>query len=233
MRLVEPVQGVVFFDVDGTLVPQTSTSAHLAHRLGHFPELSVAEAAYAAGDLDNQEVAVLDAKAWRGRTPAEIDGWLAVLPLVDGIEETVGWCRAHRLRPHLATLAWEPVGRYLVRRFGFAGSCGPGLAIVDGRYTGEVECHFDEYDKRDHALAVAAAAQVPPSACAAVGDSRSDLPLFTEVGLPIAFNATPAVKAVAAHIVDGADLTAILPYLDNWLYTFENSSSAPTRTRGL
>ncbi len=52
---------------------------------------------------------------------------------------------------------------------------------------------------------------------AAVGDSRSDLPLFGAVGLAIAFNAAPAVKAAAAHTVDGHDLTAILPYLRTWL----------------
>ena len=103
------------------------------------------------------------------------------------------------------------------RRFGFAGCCGPTLTTVDERYTGEVERHFDEYDKRDFAASVAAAAGVPLSACAAVGDSRSDLPLFAEVGLPIAVNATPAVEAAAAHAVRGTDLRAILPYLENWL----------------
>jgi phosphoserine phosphatase len=211
-----PAQGIVFFDVDGTLVPGTSTSQHLAHRLGHFAELSVAEAAYDAGTLTNQEACVLDALAWRGRTPDEIHGWLASLPVVDGIADTVAWCRIHRLEPYLATLAWEPVARYLATRFGLAGCCGPTLSIVDGRYSGDVDRHFDEHDKRDFAAAVAAAAGVPLSACAAVGDSRSDLPLFAEVGLSIAFNATAAVKAIATHAVDGADLRAILPYVRSW-----------------
>ena len=215
--MVGAVRGLVFFDVDGTLVPGTSTSQHLADWLGHLAELSAAEAAYDAGTLSNEEACVLDALAWRGRTPAEVHDRLASLPVVDGITDTVEWCRARGVRPYLATLAWEPVARYLAGRFGFAGCCGPTLAIVNGYYTGDVELHFDEYDKRDFAAATAAAAGVPLSACAAVGDSRSDLPLFAEVGLPVAFNATPAVEAVAAHAVRGSDLRAVLPYLRSWL----------------
>jgi phosphoserine phosphatase len=65
------------------------------------------------------------------------------------------------------------------------------LAVVDSRYTGGVECHFDEDDKLAWAAAVAAHAGVPLSACAAVGDSRSDLPLLANVGLLTAFTASP------------------------------------------
>jgi phosphoserine phosphatase len=212
-------RAVVFFDVDGTLVPGTSSSQFLARTLGHLDDLVIAEAGYDAGELSNQEVCVRDALGWRDHSVADVEAWLRDLPLVRGISETVDWCRAHRLEPHLATLAWEPVGLHLARRFGFAGWCGPRLVVVGDRYTGDVERHFDEYDKLAAAAAVAAAAGVPLSACAAVGDSRSDLPLFANVGLPIAFNASPAVKAAAAHEVDGDDLTAILPHLKTWLDT--------------
>src|SRR2546423_7631573 len=210
--MVGAVRGLVFFDVDGTLVPGTSTSQHLARWHGHLAELSAAEAAYDAGTLSNAEACVLDARAWRGRTPAEVHDRLASLPVVDGITDTVEWCRAHGVRPYLATLAWEPVARYLAGRFGFAGCCGPTLATANGYYTGDVGRHFDEYDKRDFAAATAAAAGVPLSACAAGGDSRSDLPLFAEVGLPIAFNATPAVEAVAPPAGHGSDPRPGLPY---------------------
>jgi hypothetical protein len=73
----------VFFDVDGMLVPDTSTSQHLAHRLRHLAELSAAEAAYAAGKLSNQEVSVRDASAWRGRTLARrLDRHIETVALV-------------------------------------------------------------------------------------------------------------------------------------------------------
>jgi phosphoserine phosphatase len=209
----------VFFDVDGTLVPGTSSGQHLAGLLGHGSVVREAEAAYADGMLTNREVSVLDASGWAGRSPTEVHGLLESMPVVDGITETVGWCRRHDLVPVLATLAWEVVGAFLCARFGFDRACGPRLAIADGRYLGQVAAHFDELGKRDFAVAVADEFGVPLACCAAVGDSRSDLPLFAEVGLAVAFNAAPAVRAAAHVSTDGDDLRAVLPLLTAWLHT--------------
>lgn len=211
------MRGAVFFDVDGTLVPQTSSSQHLARYLGHIDVLRHAEDAYAEGRMDNRSVSVLDADGWRGHSVEDVAGFLRDLPLVAGISEVVAWCREQDLEPYLATLAWEPVGLYLCNEFGFTGACGPALGHAAGRYTGEVARHFDEFDKREFALRTAQDLGLALSVCAAVGDSRSDLPLFAEVGFSVAFNASSAVQAVAAASVAGADLRAVIPPLTEWL----------------
>jgi phosphoserine phosphatase len=216
------VRGAVFFDVDGTLVPYTSSGRHLAEFLGHAEVFREVEAGYAAGTLSSQEAGVLDARGWTRRTPAEMCGFLESLPLVDGIAETVLWCRRRGLTPVLATLAWDVVGAHLCGRFGFDRACGPRLEVIDGRYSGEVAELFDELSKRDFAVSVAAELGVELGRCAAVGDGRSDVPLFAEVGLAIALNATPAARAAAHVSVDGTDLRAVLPILDAWL------TAAPT-----
>lgn len=202
--------GLVCFDVDGTLVPGTSSCAWVAAVLGHEAELVAAEAAYGAGLMTNQEASVIDARGWAGHTEAEIGARLASLPLVEGIAETVAWCHEHGLRPILTTLAWTPVGRLLAGRFGFAAYCGPVPEAAGGRYTGRVAAHLDEYGKRDFALSQG----IAPERCVAVGDGRSDLPLFAAVGMSIGFNAAPEARAVATHVVDSGDLTAILPLLE-------------------
>lgn len=213
------MRGAVFFDVDGTLVPGTSSSQHLARSLGHLTALADAEDEYAAGRMNNHQVSVLDARGWRGHTPSTIDGYLQNIPLVDGIAEVVSWCAENHFIPYLTTLAWQPVGDYLCGRFGFAGACGPSLEQDCGRYTGAVAHHFDEFNKRDFALNVAKELRISPSSCAAVGDSRSDLPLFQVVDLSIGFNASAHVRKVADVSVEGADLRAVLPALDHWLHT--------------
>jgi phosphoserine phosphatase len=91
------MRGAVFFDVDGTLVPHTSSGQHLAESLGHAEVVRQAEAGYAAGILSNEQVCVLDARGWASRSPAEVRAFLETLPLVDGIAETVDWCHRHRL----------------------------------------------------------------------------------------------------------------------------------------
>ncbi|MEU4158576.1 haloacid dehalogenase-like hydrolase [Actinoplanes sp. NPDC026670] len=211
------VRGVVFFDVDGTLVPGTSSGQHLAELLGHAAVVRDAEAAYSAGTLTNREVSVIDAEGWAGHSPAEVRGFLESMPLVGGIPETVAWCRDNGLLPVLATLAWDIVGAFLCDRFGFDRACGPRLALVDGRYSGQVTEHFDELGKRDFAIAVAEEIGVPLARCAAVGDSRSDLPLFGTVGLAIAFNATPAAQTAAHTSITGNDLRAVIPLLSTGL----------------
>lgn len=205
----------MFFDVDGTLVPGTSSSVFLAGFLGHRDELSKAEDAYAAGDLDNRQVSELDARGWAGVLEEQVSGWLDGLPLVAGITETVGWCRRNGLVPVLTTLAWSPVGSYLTERFGFHAFGGPRLETTDSRFTGRVACHFDEYDKRDFALAQARELGLAPGSCGAVGDSRSDLPLFASVGLSVAFNASAGARAAATVTVDGGDLRGVLPALSH------------------
>lgn len=210
------VAGAVFFDVDGTLVPGTSTSQFLGERLGHLTELAAAEQEYARGDRDNRSVSTLDAAGWAGHREDEVRSWLQDLPVVAGIPEVLARCRELDLAPYLATLAWAPVGEHLCTSFGFEGSCGPVLVEVGGEYTGEVERHLDEFGKRDYALGIAERLGLSASRCAAVGDSRSDLPLFDEVGLAIAFNADAAATARADVSVDGDDLRSILPHLERW-----------------
>ncbi|MER5177583.1 HAD-IB family phosphatase [Streptomyces sp. NPDC002896] len=205
--------GAVFFDVDGTLVPRTSSAVFLADFLGHRDELAKAEDGYAAGALDNRQVSELDAAGWAGVRQELVADWLGGLPLVSGITEAVDWCRQNGLVPVLATLAWETVGSCLSNRFGFHAFSGPRLETADGRFTGRVARHFDEYDKRDFALAQVRDLGLAPHACAAVGDSRSDLPLFASVGLSVAFNASAGARAAATVTVDGDDLRSVLPVL--------------------
>lgn len=205
--------GAVFFDIDGTLVPGTSSSSFLAGLLGHHEEVDKAEDAYATGILDNRQVSELDAAGWAGVSEEQVRGWLDGLPLVAGIAETVAWCRRNGLVPVLATLAWSPVGSYLADRFGFHSFSGPRLETADGRFTGRVAHHFDEYDKRDFALTQARKLGLNSRACGAVGDSRSDLPLFASIGLSVAFNASEAARAAATAAVDDDDLRGVLPVL--------------------
>ncbi len=212
-----PPTGVAFFDIDGTLVSGTSSGAFLAQRLGHAAEVDEAEARYAAGAIDNHEVCVVDARGWAGTHQSRVDNWLEELPLIDGIDQTVGWCKSHGLVPVLASLAWEPVGAHLARRFGFSGHCGPQLETTAGIYTGEVAQTFDEFDKRDFALGVCHQLGVEPSRSIAIGDSRSDLPLFEVVGLSIALNGSADARARASTTLDSDSLVEAIPLIRSWM----------------
>lgn len=211
------MRAVAFFDVDGTLVPGISSAVHVAGYLGRAEAVAEAEAAWDAGLVSARYVEELDARGWAGTSEAQIREWLGALPLVDGIAEVVEWCVDHEVIPALATLAWHPVGVYLCETFGFVDTCGPMLEVRDGIYTGISLTSYDSQAKRDFAERFAKQHGFALDRCAAVGDSLSDLPLFADVGLAVAFNATDRARALADIEVTGQDLRAVLPCLEAWL----------------
>lgn len=212
-----PARAVLFVDVDGTLVPGISSAVFLARRLGHADQVARAEAAWDAGLVSARQVEELDARGWAGTPEARVREWLAELPLVAGIGDVIRWCRDHDVVPALATLAWRPVGSYLCDAFGFDDCSGPALEVRDGLFTGVARDSCDEFGKRDFAWGVAGRHGLPLSRCAAIGDSRSDLPLFDEVGLAVAFNADRAARAHAGAQIDSGDLADVIPTLERWL----------------
>ncbi|MDI9896358.1 HAD-IB family phosphatase [Rhodococcus sp. IEGM 1381] len=209
-------RGIVFFDIDGTLVPSMSSGSFLASRFGHQRELDRAERLYATGELTNEEVSVIDAEGWRGVSTRTVERWLDDLPLIAGVEEVMSWCRSHRIEPTLASLAWQPVSNSIARRYGFTANGGPRVGISEFVYDGTVAEHFDEYDKRDRALALAAERRIPVQQCCAIGDSRSDVPLFEVLPASLALNAGPAAREAATAAIAAQDLTAVIPWLEEW-----------------
>ncbi|WP_261769317.1 MULTISPECIES: HAD family phosphatase [unclassified Rhodococcus (in: high G+C Gram-positive bacteria)] len=212
---------MVFFDIDGTLVPSKSSGSFLAARLGHQKVLDNAELRYAAGELTNEQVSVIDAEGWRGIDADTVDRWLEELPLISGIDEVTAWCRSRLIEPVLASLAWQPVSDSIATRFGFTPNGGPRVGMSGSTFDGTVAEHFDEYDKRDRAVALAAEQGVPLRHCCAIGDSRSDIPLFEVLPTSLALNAGVAARQAATFSIVTEDLTDVLPWLEEWECGFD------------
>jgi phosphoserine phosphatase len=207
---------VACFDLDGTLVPPPVTVClHLSQWLGHKDVLAGLEVAYAEGRIDNHEVAERDAIHYAGRMRSEIDRELASLPLVLGIPETVARLREMKMLLLVATVTWRFAAEHLADRFGFDAVTGC-LMEEDsaGRFTGKVQHHIEAADKAAFVRSFCQPRGIDLKECVAIGDSRSDIPLFREVGLAIAFNGTDAAKRAAHVSVDADTLLAVLPVIN-------------------
>ena len=196
----------MFFDIDGTLTRDVNSGTFIAERLGIGEQMRAAEEAYARGEMDNAAVCRVDAAGYAALPVTKVEAWLDDMPLIDGIAPALAMCREAGLVPYVASCTWSFIGAYLARRFGFAGWCGPELEVVDGVFTGRVARDADERAKPAFARERAAALGVDLAACRAVGDSRSDIPLFETVGASLALNASEAARSAATHVWDGADL---------------------------
>ncbi len=207
-----PLRAIIF-DIDGTLLPSTTLCRFLGRRLGHLALIEEMEAAWHAYAISNREFATRDAVNYAGRRLVDIDRHLDDLPLIDGMAETFEAIKAAGISIMLATCSWSFGARYLQRRFALDGHCGTDMAETGGILDGRVARFCDEDDKARRAARFAERLGIALADCLAVGDSRSDIPLFKLSGRAIALNARPDAKAWASEHLETEDLRAILPML--------------------
>jgi len=202
------------FDLDGTLVRGISTGAFLAQKMGHAEAMQAAEARYAAGLVANDYVSTLDGGFYRGYRKAQIFALLDDLPFIADIEATLAALTARGIPVVLCTLAWEFVAEYVAQRFGFIAWSGPTLACAaDGRFTGTIARHFDEFGKPVFIQHLCNQWGIALADVCHIGDSRSDIELFKQVGFSIALNATDDARAVASTTLTADSLLDILDLL--------------------
>lgn len=204
---------VVVFDLDGTLLRRTTVSLLLAEHFGHAETINELERAFAAGEISNRAIADASAACCAGRTTSEIRPVLAAASWIDGIDETLRTLAQTGTQVLLATITWILAAELLQERHGFVAASGTELQITDGVVAGSVSRYFDEHDKLQFVEEWCAERSIALADVAAVGDSRSDLPLFRRAGRSVALNATPEARRTATFAIDTEDLRDVLPLL--------------------
>jgi phosphoserine phosphatase len=205
------------FDLDGTLVHGTSTCLHLSRSLGHEAVLANLEEQYARGEISNAEVAEADARYYTGLSLARVEELLSDIPLIEGLAQTVETLGRRGIPSIICTVTWKFAAEILAKRYGFAAASGCEMSITDtGLLSGKVSKHFDEHSKLKFVQEYCAVRGIPMNCTFAVGDSRSDIPLFGAVGFSVALNATPLAKQAATCSLETAWLPDVLRLLPRY-----------------
>lgn len=211
MSHTAPQWRIACFDLDGTLVYGTSTCQHLRERLGFGDVTRDFDERYAAGLMTTREIAEIEASYYSGLCGNEIDRMLTDLPLINGIMETLEFLRRRRIHLLLTTITWTFAAKVIADRFGFDAYSGYVMeSFPDGTLSGRVEQHFDETSKRDFVIRYSAERGIDTKNVFAVGDSRSDIPLFKAVGYAVAVNATAQAAIAASCAIQTRNLTDVL-----------------------
>ena len=204
---------VVVFDLDGTLLRGTTVSLLLAQWLGREGEITELERAFHAHEISNSVVADTSAGWLAGKSVAEAWRVLEDGSWIDGMAETFQVLAGAQVSLLLGTITWSFAAEMLRERYGFAAASGTEMQVVDGVLSGMVSRYFDEHDKLRFVEDWCAQHGYSMSQVAAIGDSRSDVPLFHRAGMSIALNATPDAQAAATHVLDTEDLRDVLALL--------------------
>jgi phosphoserine phosphatase len=204
---------VVVFDLDGTLLRGTSASILLGQAVGRAREMAELERAFQANEISNSRASDICASWLRGLSTSDAADILGRGPWIDGIDEVLERLRASGASVLLATLSWRFASEIVRSRYELVATCGTEMEINDGVLSGVVTKHFDEPDKVRFVQDWCTQSGYAMNEVAAIGDARSDVMLFRQVGESIALNAMPEARRAADHTLDTRDLRDVLPLL--------------------
>ncbi len=203
-----------FFDLDKTILARSSSFvfAKPFYREGLIGRSDVVRSAYAqflylAGGADHQQMETMREYMSQLVTGWEVEKVQAIVAetldrIVDPIvfEEAVQLMAEHRAMGHdiiiissSGTDLVEPIGQ----RLGADVTIGTRVAIVDGRYTGEIEFYAYAENKAVAMRELAAERDYDLARSYAYSDSFTDLPMLLEVGFPTVVNPDSELRKVA------------------------------------
>ena len=164
-------------------------------------------------EINNAQVAESDALAYAGRPLEFVENAVLAIPTISGIAQTISALRERGVATLIVTVTWSFAARVLAKKYGMDGYAGADMEESGGVLAGRVRKHFEAEDKARFVEEFGRRRGIALEDCAAVGDGRSDIPLFNSVGFSIALNATAQAQAAATQSLQTRDLRDILPLL--------------------
>ena len=208
---------LVCFDMDGTLTKLRSSWCwvHSCFEVDNEP----AYQAFCNGEIDEPEFMRRDIALWTNKNPDVTIRDIAVLfrdmPLIDGIQETIACLKANGIRTVIISGGIDLAAKMLANEFGFDDYIADEvLSYEDGRLTGEGKMNVDLRDKGINVKQYIEKYGTTMERTVSVGNSFTDIPMFKNSGMSIAFNPTdPYTQEAATHTVFSENIADILDFI--------------------
>lgn len=205
---------LVCFDMDGTLTKLRSSWCwvHSCFEVDNEP----AYQAFCNGEIDEPEFMRRDIALWTDKNPDVTIRDIAVLfrdmPLIGGIQETIACLKANGIRTVIISGGIDLAAKMLANEFGFDDYIADEiLSYEDGRLTGEGKMNVDLQDKGINVRQYIEKYGTTMERTVSVGNSFTDIPMFKNSGMSIAFNPTdPYTQEAATHTVFSENIADIL-----------------------
>ncbi|MDQ5862331.1 MAG: phosphoserine phosphatase SerB [Actinomycetota bacterium] len=198
---------LLIMDVDSTLIQQEVIEL-LAAYAGKREEVTAVTEAAMRGELDFAQSLHARVAVLAGLPAAVVDSVRAEVKLSEGAAELVAAFKAAGHVVAVVSGGFNQILRPIAEDLGLDYWLANELEIVDGALTGKVlGAVIDRAAKEKYLREWAAAEGIPMEHTIAVGDGANDLDMLGAAGIGVAFNAKPAVRAVADSAIN-------MPYLD-------------------
>ncbi len=200
------------FDMDGTLLPNTTAMIQIAEITGHGKELAILEKEYLDKEIDNHQFAKKLYDLWKDLSIETIREAFNKTPKLKNIEKGLRKIKKGGGIPCLITAAPEFfANHFLDSGFEFIFASKP-FNLTERRHTPESVLHAK--DKPVLAARLCERLNLDFRESAAFGDSHSDIPLFKALTHTVSVNGDAHIMPFAKHHYNGQDLMEILDLLN-------------------
>ncbi len=205
------------FDMDGTLTNIRSTWKWIHQCLGTENEQGYKD--FINQKITEEEFMRSDISTWKSVKPdlcmQDLVKIFQQTPLVDGIQETVASLQDCGMRCVIVSGGIDIAARMLANEFGFDDCVADSLKIDDdGKLTGEGVKIVDLADKGVWVREYIKRYGTTPERTVSIGNSFTDIPMFKNSGLSIAFNPLDEyTSAAATYTVRSQNISDILDYI--------------------
>lgn len=208
---------LVCFDMDGVLTKLRSSWCwvHQCFDVDNEP----AYQAYCNGEIDESEFMRRDIGLWIAKKPDvtidEITKLFQDMPLIGGIQETIACLKANGIRSVIVSGGIDKAALMIKEEFGFDDFAADEICTnPDGTLTGEGSLVVDLRDKGINVRHFIEKYGTTPERTVSIGNSYTDIPMFKNTGMSIAFNPTDHYTSDAAtYTVVSENIADVLDYI--------------------
>jgi len=205
---------LVCFDMDGVLTSIRSSWHWINICLGVNNDDTFL--AYITNKITQTEFMRMDIAQWHAIKPdlkiSDIIGFFQSLPLTEGVQETVACLRSNGVRCVIVSGGVDLAAKMIAEEFGFDDYAADEICSnPDGSLTGEGRLIVDLRDKGIMVRHFIEKYNTTKDRVVSIGNSYTDIPMFKNSGMSIAFNPSDnETKAAATHVVESENISDIL-----------------------
>lgn len=210
-----------FFDMDGVLLDTVSSWRYIHEYFGTTNARSIIP--YLRGDIDYLEFIRRDVSLWKKNGEsvknATIQKILYSIPLIKGVKECISYLKEYQIRTAIVSAGLDILAEKVAKDIGIDYTFANEVKVSkDGRLTGKGVLNVELMHKDKNVKILARKLHLPLDACAAVGNSCFDIPMFEICGLGIAFNPEDTCVIQNADIViKKKDLSKLIPPIQSYI----------------
>ena len=213
---------LVIFDMDGVLTNIISSWKYIHDFFNTSNERSVND--YLKGKIDDMEFIRRDASLWKENgkpiTKKRLFDILSDVPLMEGAKECISDLKNNGIKTAIVSAGLDILAEKVADKLGIDYVLANGLETDKNGRLNCIGILAVRLMYKDLAVkSLAEKQKIPLERIASIGNSCYDIPMFEITGLGIAFNpGDKCTREAADIIVEGNDLSKILPVLKKYIY---------------